>query len=241
MSRTLTTAFCLLLSCTAASAGAADAPADYPDSLRRDLQTLLEARAQESTDPAVLVRLAGVYLDMGDNLFNDTAPRIHAYEEGAKVAKRALAIREADAQAHFLYAANLGSAMQLKGVLASALGVRDLKAHTARAIELQPDHPAALHMMGMLLEELPGILGGDPAAALRHVQQAVSVQPNFTHARLDLAKMYLKRREPEAARRELLAIITMDRPSDPYAWAQREKPEAEQLLRRLDAGKSAAP
>jgi tetratricopeptide (TPR) repeat protein len=241
MSRTPVTAICVLLSCVLSPVSAPASPAEYPESLRQELQTLLEARAAESKDPQVLVRLAGVYLDMGDNLFNDTASRIQAYEEGAKFAQRALAIRETDAQAHFLYAANLGSAMQLKGAVASAFRVRDLKAHTARAIELQPDYSAALHMMGMLLEELPRILGGDPTAALRHVQRAVAVQPNFAQARLDLAKMYLTRREPEAAKRELRAILTMDRPSDPYAWAQREKPEAERLLRQLDEGRSAAP
>ena len=216
-------------------------PHDYPQSLQRELNTLLDARAADSKDPDTLLRLAGLYLDMGDNLFNDTPSRIKAYEEGTRAAHRALEFREADAQAHFLYAANLGSAMQLKGMLASALGVRDLKTHTARSLELKKDHAAALHMMGMLLEELPRLLGGDREAALDHVQRAVMVSPGFAHARLDLAKMYLKRHDSERARQELRAIVTMEQPTDPYAWKRREKPEAEQLLKTIDSGKPAIP
>jgi len=178
---------------------------------------------------------------MGDNLFNDTPSRIDAYDEGARIAKRALDMREDNAEAHFLYAANLGSAMHLKGVFAAALGVRDLKVHTARALQLNKDHALALHMMGMLLEELPRLLGGDQAAALDHVQRAVAIAPDFTHARLDLAKMYVKRKNLESAKRELRTIIAMERPMDYYAWTHREKPEAEDLLRSLDAGKRVAP
>ena len=103
-------------------------PHDYPQSLQRELNSLLDARAVDSKDPDTLLQLAGLTLTSATMLFNDTPSRIKAYEEGTRAAQRALEFREADAQAHFLYAANLGSAMQLKGMLASALGVRDLKA-----------------------------------------------------------------------------------------------------------------
>ena len=230
-----------LLCGTGASAETSTQPPDYPQSLQRDLKAMLDAHAPESKDPDTLTQLAGLYLDMGDNLFNDTSARINAYEEGVRIARKSLALREADAQTHFLYAANLGSAMNLKGVVASALGVRDVKTHTARALELRNDHAPALHMMGMLLEELPTLLGGDRGAALAYVQRAVVIAPGFTHARLDLARMYLKRHDSLAARRELQAIIAVERPTDPYGWKEREKPEAEQLLRSLDSGRPITP
>jgi len=232
---------CVSIRCENILADTSIQPPDYPQSLHRELKALLDAHAADSNDADTLIRLAGLYLDMGDNLFNDTPSRIGAYEEGVRIARRALDIREADAQAHFLYAANLGSAMNLKGVVASAFGVRDLKAHTVRTLELKKDHAPALHMMGMLLEELPRLLGGDRTAGLAHVQRAVSISPGFTHARLDLAKMYLKRNDAEGAKRELLAIVAMDRPTYPYAWRHRDKPEAEQLLKSLDSTMRVAP
>jgi hypothetical protein len=205
----------------------------YPESLAQEVQQLVQGRARESLDPNVLLRLAELYLDMGDDLFSDKAKRIEAYEEGANNAQRALAQGVSSAAAHFLYAANAGSAAQLKGLMASALMVQDLKSHVSRALELEPDHAPALHMMGMMLEELPWFLGGDSAAALDHLLRAVGVDPNYAHARLDLAKAYLKRRKVGAAKRELDAIVTMTEPRGRYAWTHRYRPEAERLLAEL--------
>ncbi len=228
----------LLFFCLNSSGGQAGAdpgqmrPA-YPESLAQEVQQLVEGRTRESLDPNVLLRLAELYLDMGDDLFSDKAQRIDAYEQGANSAQHALAQGATSAAAHFLYAANAGSAAELKGLMASALMVRDLKAHVSRALELEPNHAPALHMMGMMLEELPWFLGGDSAAALDHLLRAVAVDPNYAHARLDLAKAYLKRRKVSAAKRELEAIVTMTEPRGRYAWTHRYRPEAERLLAEL--------
>ncbi len=211
---------------------------DDPQSLQRKLVRLLESGARESSDPRVLLKLADLYLDLGDTADPDPARRIAAYEEGARFAKRALERDEANGLGHYLYAANAGSAAELKGVMASALVVRDLKAHVARALELKPDYPPALHMMGRMLEELPWFLGGDDAAGLEHLKRAVALDPTYAHARLDLAKSYLRRNQVEAARRELRAIVQLRGAGAGYAWRTRYRPEAERLLASLD---SAAP
>ncbi|WP_447972557.1 tetratricopeptide repeat protein [Nitrospira sp. Kam-Ns4a] len=217
----------------------ANGPADDdPPSLQRKLARLLESGARESSDPHVLLTLADLYLDLGDNAYTDPAQRMAAYEEGARFAKRALERDEANGIGHYLYAANAGSAAELKGVMASALLVRDLKAHVDRALALKPDYAPALHMMGRLLEELPWILGGDEAAGLDYLERAVALDPTYAHARLDLAKSYLRHNQVEAARRELRAIVHLRGAGAGYAWRTRYRPEAERLLASLD---SAAP
>jgi tetratricopeptide (TPR) repeat protein len=148
------------------------------------------------------------------------------------VAQRALDLQEANADAHYLYAANLGSAAQLKGLTASALIVRELKMHVARALELQKDHAPALHMMGRMLEELPWILGGDAEAALRYLKQAVQADPRYEHARLDLAKAYLKRNDVAAARLELQTLIGST-PAAHHGVASRYQTEGRTLLGSL--------
>ncbi|MDE3019849.1 MAG: tetratricopeptide repeat protein [Nitrospirota bacterium] len=213
-------------------------PSDYPQSLERDLQHLLDAKAQESSDPKVLIQLAGLYLDLGEELYTEKPRKLAAFEEGARFAKRAIEADEKNAEAHYLYAANMGSAADTKGIAASLLALDDIKTHAKRTLELQKDHVAALHMAGMMLEELPQFLGGNQAVALDYLKKAVSIDPNYSHARLDLAKLYLKRRDQESAKRELQAIIAMDHPSDAYAWARRFRPEAEQLLATLKPGES---
>ena len=207
---------------------------DYPQSLEQELKTLLDASAQTSSDPSTLMKLAGLYLDMGNDLFTEKAKRLATYEEGVRMAGRALDLKEDSAEAHFLYAANMGEMADLKGVGESLMKIDEIKSHVARALQLQKDHVPSLHMGGMLLEALPRFMGGNPDAALRYIQRAVTADPTYTQARLDLAKMYLKRDNPELARSELLAIVRMDHPRDPYAWAKQHRPEAARLLQELE-------
>lgn len=211
--------------------------ADYPQSLERKLARLLATGAQDSADPRLLCTLADLYLDLGDDAYTDPARRIAAYEEGARLAKRALERDETNGIGHYLYAANAGSAAELKGVMASALVVRDLKAHVTRALELSPDYPPALHMLGRMLEELPWFLGGDEAAGLEHLKRAVALDPGYAHARLDLAKSYLRHEQVAEARHELRAIVQLDGARASYAWKTRYRPEAERLLAGLDRDK----
>lgn len=217
------------------AARASEAPR-YPDSIEEEIRSLIAAGADQSSDPVFLLRLAGLYLDAGDDLYQDKDRRRRAYEEGAKMAWRALELQDLDPQAHYLYAANLGSAANLKGIMASALTVRALKRHVARAIELDPNHAAALHMMGMLLEELPALLGGDSDDAMIYLRRAVEVDPSYTHARLNLAKAYIEREDFVQAEAQLQAILATKEPRNPFAWAHRHKPEAQALLKTL-AGK----
>lgn len=212
-------------------------PADYPQSLERDLKTAREALQQTPSDPKLLVKLAGIYLDLGEDLYTEKEQKLAAFEEGARQAKAALELQEANAEAHYLYAANLGSASEVRGLAASLLNLDEIKKHAGRALQLQKDHVPALHMAGMMLEELPQFMGGNKTVALDYVKRAVALAPNYSHARLDLAKMYLQRKDQDAAKRELAAVINMEQPSDPYPWARKYRPEAEKLLNSLDQAK----
>ena len=100
-----------------------DAPAG--PSLQAQLKQLLAQKAEHASDPDFLVRLADVYLDLGDDPALDQSKRRAAYEEGAKAAREAIEVQERNAEAHYLYAANLGSSAQLTGLMASALTVHE--------------------------------------------------------------------------------------------------------------------
>ncbi len=208
-------------------------PATYPQSLERDLKILLDAARSGRQDSDLLARLAEVYLDLGDDLYDDEKKRHHAYEEGSRAARRALEIDDRNADAHFLFAANLGSATRLKGLPSAAWTLKDIKNHLERAIELRPDHAPALQMMGGLLAELPWLVGGDSRAAQRYLERAIAVDANYTNARLLLAKLYVKQNRLDEARQELEAVIRTADPHYRYAWANKFKPEAERLLKTL--------
>ena len=213
----------------------ADPTGDVPagPSLQAQLKQMLAQKAEHASDPDFLVRLADVYLDLGDSLVGDQSNRKAAYEEGAKAAREAIEVQERNAEAHYLYAANLGSSGQLTGLMASALTVQELKRHVDRALALHPNHAAALHMKGMILEELPWFLGGDAEGALMHLRRAVAANPNYVHARLDLAKVYMKRKDPAAARKELDAILSRRLSATASASNRRYYEEAQRLRQTL--------
>lgn len=211
---------------------------DHTRALEGELQALLANQAPASSDPQILVHLADLYLDLGDDAYSEETKRRAAYDEGARLARRAIDLDESNADAHYLYAANLGSAAQLNGVMASAFTIRDLKKHVRRALELNPNHAPALHMMGMMLEELPWVLGGDADAALTYLNKAVTADPHYTHARLDLGKAYIKRENVGAARRELNTILSQPPPRDQSASEQRYRQEARQLLASIEPRES---
>lgn len=208
------------------------AAAETQQGLERTIQTVLAEEAGRATSVKALLRLADLHLDLGDER-SDSASRQAAYAEGARYAKEALDRDERNAQAHYLYAANTGSAAQQKGMMASALTVADLKAHVRRALELQPNHAPALHMMGMMLEELPWIMGGNAAEALTYLKRSTAADPSYAHARLDLARVYIKRQNFSEARTELIAILRAASPLTPTDSDRRHREEARRLLGSL--------
>jgi tetratricopeptide (TPR) repeat protein len=222
----------LLLELISLMSGQAIAESPMEGDLQHQLQVLLSQKHERSSDPEFLVRLADLYLDLGDYISMEISKRRDAYEEGAKCARRAIELREQNADAHYLYAANLGSAAQLKGTVASALTIQNLKRHVTRALELNPHHAPALHMMGMMLEELPWFLGGDADGALTYLKRAVVSDPKYCHARLDLAKAYIKRKDQNSALREL-EIILQSLPSNGDMSDRRHREEALQLRASL--------
>ena len=206
---------------------------ESPLGIKQEIQQLQTKGIPQSTDPTALTYLAGLYLDLGNETSQDKEARISAYEEGARLAQKAIQLKEDLANAHFYYAANLGSAAHLQGVLASVLNLQELKFHVYRAIELQEDHAPALHMIGMMLEELPWFLGGDSERALYYLQKAVAVDEDYMHARVDLGKAYLERQNINQAIEEF-QIVAKTRPASKVkAWAQQYQPEAERLLMEI--------
>ncbi len=208
----------------------------YPASLLVHLQELRQKYEVFPDDPDVLIQLASAYLDAGDEVYRERGERLEAYQAGADCAKRALALgRAQQAEAHFLYAANLGHIAQLKGVLVSAFLIREIKGHVEQSLELAPNHAPALHMMGMILDGLPWFLGGDAQGALSYLERAIAADPNYTHARLNLGKLYLKHGRVDEAREQFSLVMKTRSPRSFSVWSHRHHPEAVSLLRQLDA------
>ncbi len=205
----------------------------YPESLERELGTLVREGAANSTDLTRLLRMAGLYLDLGYGVYVDRDQKLAAFQEGARIAQKALDLRESSADAHFLYAANLGSAAELEGLVAAALTIQKLKVHVNRLLELDAQNAQAHHMLGRMYEELPWVLGGDQAVAGDHLKKAVSLDSEYAPAGLDLAKWYVKHEQTLEAVRELTRVVNTPPLEKRWIWERIHRPEAQALLQQI--------
>lgn len=205
----------------------------YPASLQPLANVLRGQYSEGLVSTQLLVQLAEVYLDMGDDLYIQDSERLRAYQDGAEFALQALTLDQHNASAHFLYAANLGHVAQLRGIIAAVLSINEIMSHVKAAVFLDSSHAPALHMLGMMYDGLPWIMGGDSQKALHYLKLAVAADKNYTHARLNLAKLYLKGKDDDLAKLELKALLATRSPRGTYAWSRHHVPEAQELLKAL--------
>lgn len=127
------------------------------------------------------------------------------FKSGQTLAKRAVALDERNAQAHFALFCNKGELMRLDGESVSSLfALRSLMAELDRAIALDPEYDEALTAKGTLLVRLPRLLGGNPEKGEALLRQVVARDPNAFASRLTLADRCVARGD----RAEALALAT---------------------------------
>jgi predicted Zn-dependent protease len=146
------------------------------------------------------------------------------FEQAEGLARRAVAADSNDAEGHFAMARALGRVALTKGARERVKYGVQVRVSALRALELHPDHPGALHVLGRWNAEvmrLSGItrffarnlLGGKIlgeaswANARQYMERAVEVDPDRLVHRLGLAEIYLDIDEDEKAREQLTRVI----------------------------------
>jgi len=149
--------------------------------------------------------------------------RVELYGLAEQYANRAVAANPDDAEGHFARARALG-------LKALTLGSRDRVRYAAEvreaaleSLRLDPDHPGALHVMGVWNAEVMrlsrierffarNLLGGRVFGqaswneAVRYMERAVEQDPERITHRLDLARIYMDVDSPDRAREQLQAV-----------------------------------
>ena len=214
---------------------------ETPLALEQELQVLVSSGADQSDDPAELRRLASIYLDLGYGRYIDPEKKLASFHKGASIALKALEQEETSADAHFLYAANLGKEAQLQGLVSVVFSLQKLKNHVNRALELDEEHAPAHHMLGRMYEELPWFLGGDAEAAGAHLKKATSLDVHYAPARLDLGKWYLKHGRSQEAAMEFIRVLNTPPLKKRWIWERIHRPQAQILLRQMRVSESPVP
>lgn len=196
---------------------------------------LLEAHVAGggAADVPTLLALARAWFLFGEERAKTEDDKVAAYLRARDYAKRATELAPNDPEAHFWYAATLGSWSQAKGLLHSALALRDLRKHVDTVLRLDPNNVGAHVMAGSIARELPVLLGGNPKEAEQHFKAAQRLDPRLTGVRIELAQLYINTGRYAEARQQLQSVLAERAPSDRPRWTLKEVPRAKQMLESI--------
>ena len=207
-------------------------PAKYADPVAAAAS--LEAMvAADSTDYGALWRAAMAVIDAGQRTPDDakSAERDSLYARAERLARLAASIEPDRAEGHFALAVALGRTSLTKGTRDRVRYAKEIREAAQHTLRLDPGHDGAWHVLGRWnagIMRLSGVerffaknfLGGavfDAASwdnAVRAMEQAVAIRPEWIYHRLDLAEILVDRKRWEAAREQLRTVAGL-RPIDP--------------------------
>jgi tetratricopeptide (TPR) repeat protein len=235
----------LLLGDLAPAAAQTTTPAETARAMLRQYQDdparidrardLLEAHVARggTTDVPTLLALARAWFLVGEERAQTVADKIAAYARARDYAKRATELAPNNADAHLWHAITLGTWSQAKGLLSSALALRDLRKEVDIVLRLDPSNIEAHIMAGSIARELPVVLGGSAREAEEHFKTAQRLDPRLTGVRIELAQLYINTGRYAEARQQLQSVLAERAPTDRPRWTLKETPRARQMLESI--------
>ncbi|MEP7383129.1 MAG: hypothetical protein ABI910_15670 [Gemmatimonadota bacterium] len=204
------------------------------------------AIAADSTNGEALGKASRAAVDLGEQAA-DADVRAALYRKGEQYARRAIAASPNDPEAHFHLARALGRRALTLGARDRVRYANDIRAQALLALQLDPDHPGALHVLGVWNAEVMrlngferffarNVLGGKTFGeaswknAIAYMERAVALDPDRLAHHLDLGSIYVDVGEQDKAREQFEQVINGKRTdvNDPQY-----KREADAALRKL--------
>lgn len=205
------------------------------------------AVALEPANALALQKASQAAVDLGESV-GDKARAAALFKLGQKYGREAVTVAPDDAESHFDLARALGRAALNVGVRERVKYAVEIHEQALAALQLNPDHPGALHVLGMWNAEVmrlngferffaKNVLGGKVFGlanwkdAVSNLEHAVRVDPGRLTHKLDLGLIYRDIGEKAKARQELEAVVNGERTdvNDPLY-----KREAEAALKKLE-------
>jgi tetratricopeptide (TPR) repeat protein len=194
---------------------------------------LLEAELARERTVDTLIMLSRVYFLYGDVRATTPEARLAAYARGRELGQRAVELAPRSEEAHLWYAINTGRWGQTKGVLRSLFLLPTVREELDIIFQLNPRSVRGHALAGNVFLEVPPLLGGDRKKAEEHFRKALELEPRFTAARVDLARLLIAAGRHAEARQELLRVIRETAPADVAGWTVKDLPRARELLESL--------
>jgi tetratricopeptide (TPR) repeat protein len=136
---------------------------------------------------------------------------------------------------HYWYAVALGRQAELKGIFKSLSSVKPIHATMKTILDLDPYFHRAHFVLSRLYRKAPkGISIGNPNLALKHINEALSLDPKESMYLLEKARVLVKLKKKAQARSLLRDFLNM--PYNPRYFkdqVERDKKEAQELLDKI--------
>jgi len=194
---------------------------------------LLDAALARDRMVETMAMLSYVQFLIGDVRATTAEDKLAAYDRGREIGKRAVELAPKSPDAHLWYAINTARWGETKGVLRSLFLLPTIREELGILLELDPRSVRAHILAGNVLLEVPGFAGGDRTKAEVHFKKALEIDPRFTNARVDLARVYIADARYADARRELQRVVDETSPSVVADWTVKDAPRAQKLLESI--------
>jgi tetratricopeptide (TPR) repeat protein len=169
-------------------------------------------------------------VDLGEGTIDQKRQR-ELFRLGERYARRAVALDSTSAENQFHLARALGRSALSVGVRDRVKYAVEVRDRALKALAIDPDHPGALHVLGMWNAEVMRLngfekffarnfLGGGVLGkaswdeAVRNLERAVAVDPDRLTHRVDLAKIYADIGQKAKAREQYEVVLNATAQTD---------------------------
>jgi len=209
------------------------------DDFAGTFELLKKAEQLEPENYEVVWRLARSHFDFFDNSEDENVISENAYS-GLDYAKKALEMDENRAESHKWYGILVGQVGILEGTKQKILNSYEVKEHTLKAIELDPEDDGNFHVMGRwhhtladlswFERKIAGLIYAKPPKAsfeeaVEFFKKAIDMEPGEVRHHLWLGKSYEGLGEKEAAKNAYTAALAITAENDSDRILQKEAQE----------------
>ena len=209
------------------------------DDFSGNYELLKKAEGLEVDNFEVVWRLARAHFDFFDNSEDENVISENAHT-GLDYAKKALEMDDSRAESHKWYGILIGQVGILEGTKQKILNSYEVKEHTLKAIELDPEDDGNFHVMGRwhhtladlswFERKIAGLIYAKPPKAsfdeaVEFFKLAIDMEPGEVRHHLWLGKSYEGLGDKEAAKNAYTAALAITAENDSDRILQKEAQE----------------
>jgi tetratricopeptide (TPR) repeat protein len=177
----------------------------------------------DSSNYEVLWKLARAYVDVGTSLSKNQQLQYYVFSE--KLARRCATLHPDSAEGHFFLAVTLGRMALHQGGKRKIQIAKEVKAEAERALQCNPAHDGALHVLGRWNYELADLsfieravakivfgdlpTGASYEQAAQYFEQAIAHRPDAPLHHLEYGRTLLKLGRVAEARQQLERCVEL--------------------------------